>query len=167
VSEAPVRVPNDPSGSPGSALSEFVRLQTEFQARLAEETISYLRRLQGAAAPAAPGTVVMPDADGTLDAAAQPGGSAVLELEVENRQRVHCMVTPVLGQLVAASGVTWMPAAEATPPSLLVAPEQVVKLAVALAVPPELPPDTYRGSLVLQGFRQGGVPVAVTVEAAP
>jgi hypothetical protein len=161
-----VRVPNDPAGSPGNPLSELVRLQTEFQARLAEETISYLRRLQGAAAPASPGTVVMPDGDGTLQAAAKPGGSAALELEIENRQRVHCMVTPALGQLVAASGVTWMPAAEATPPSLLVAPEQVATIALGVAVPPELPPDVYRGMLLLQGFRQGGIPVAITVEAA-
>ena len=161
-----VRVPNDPAGSPGNAFSEFVRLQTEFQARLAEETISYLRRLQGAAAPSSPGTVVMPDGAETLQASARPGGTAMLELEVENRQRVHCMVTPALGQLVAASGVTWMPAAEATPPSLLVAPEQVVALPIAVAVPPELPPDTYRGMLVLQGFRQGGIPVAVVVEPA-
>lgn len=161
-----VRVPNDPAGPPGNPLSELVRLQTEFQARLAEETISYLRRLQGAAAPASPGTVVMPDGDSTLHATAKPGGSAKLELEIENRQRVHCMVTPALGQLGAASGVTWMPAAEASPPSLLVAPEQVVSLAVAVAVPPELPPDTYRGMLVLQGFRQGGVPVAIAVEPA-
>jgi hypothetical protein len=161
-----VRVPNDPAGSPGNPLSELVRLQTEFQARLAEETISYLRRLQGAAAPASPGTVVMPDGDGTLHATAKPGGSAALELEIENRQRVHCMVTPALGQLVAPSGVTWMPAVEAAPPSLLVAPEQVVALALAVTVPTELPPDTYRGLLVLQGFRQNGIPVAVTVESA-
>jgi hypothetical protein len=161
-----VRVPNDPAGSPGNPLSELVRLQTEFQARLAEETIAYLRRLQGAAAPASPGTVVMPDGDETLQAAAKPGGSATLELEVENRQRVHCMVTPALGQLVAASGVTWMPSVVASPPSLLVAPEQVAGLSLAVTVPPELPPDTYRGMLVLQGFRQGGIPVAVAVEGA-
>ena len=159
-----VRIPNDPAGSPGNALSEFMRLQTEFQARLAEETIAYLRRIQGAAAPASPGTVVMPDGDETLKATATPGGSATLELEVENRQRVHCMVTPALGQLVAPSGVTWMPSVDASPPSLLVAPEQVVALSLAVAVPPELPPDTYRGMLVLQGFRQGGIPVAVAVE---
>jgi hypothetical protein len=162
-----MRVPNDPPGPPGNPLSELMRLQTEFQARLAEETISYLRRLQGAAAPASPGTVVMPDGDSTLHATATPGGSAKLELEIENRQRVHCMVTPALGQLGAASGVTWMPAAEASPPSLLVGPEQVVAIAVAVAVPPELPPDTYRGMLVLQGFRQGGIPVAIAVEPAP
>jgi hypothetical protein len=159
-----VRVPNDPAGSSGNAVSEFLRLQTEFQARLAEETIAYLRRLQGAAAPASPGTVVMPDGDETLAGNAAPGGSAALELEVENRQRVHCMVTPALGQLVAPSGVTWMPAVEASPPSLLIAPEEVAGLSLAVAVPPELPPDTYRGMLVLQGFRQGGIPVAIAVD---
>jgi hypothetical protein len=162
-----VRIPNDPAGSPGNAVSEFLRLQTEFQARLAEETIAYLRRLQGAAAPASPGTVVMPDGDETLKGTAKPGGSAELELEVENRQRVHCMVTPALGQLVAPSGVTWMPSMQATPPSLLVAPEQVAGLSLAVAVPAELPPDTYRGMLVLQGFRQGGIPVAIAVDGTP
>jgi hypothetical protein len=160
-----LRVPNDPSEGPGNTLSEFVRLQTEFQARLAQETISYLRRLQGAAAPAAPGTVVMPDPDGTLEAGGRAGGSTRFELEVENRQRVHCMVTPVLGSLVSASGVTWTPEAEIVPLSLLVAPEQVVQLAVSVALPPELPAGAYRGSLILQGFREGGVPVLVTVEA--
>jgi hypothetical protein len=76
------------------------------------------------------------------------------------------MVTPALGQLVAPSGVTWMPAVDATPPSLLVAPEQVVQLALAVAVPSELPPDTYRGLLVLHGFRRNGIPVAVMVDGA-
>ena len=52
--------PTTPAGGPAARFGELMRLQTEFQARLAEETLRYLRRLQGAAAPAAPGTVVMP-----------------------------------------------------------------------------------------------------------
>jgi hypothetical protein len=31
-------------------------------------------------------------------------------------------------------------------------------------VPADLPPGTYRGALVLQGFRNGAVPVAVEVK---
>src|SRR2546426_1122881 len=47
-------------GDGGGTFSELLRLQTEFQTRLAEETLNYLRRVQGAAAPASPGTVLVP-----------------------------------------------------------------------------------------------------------
>ena len=158
-----VRVPNDPSGEPGGAMGELLRLQTQFQARLAEETISYLRRLQGAAAPNAPGTVLVPEPGTVLEAAGVPGHSLELSLEVENRQRVHCMITPLLGVLVDAAGVTWSPDAAAVPPSRLVGPGEEARLELAVAVPAELPPGTYRGALLLQGFREGGVPVALAI----
>ena len=40
--------------SPPNPLSDWLRLQSDFQARLADETLRYLRRLQGAVAPATP-----------------------------------------------------------------------------------------------------------------
>lgn len=164
-----VRIDNDPSGDPGGggggSLGELLRLQTQFQARLAEETIAYLRRLQGAAAPNAPGTVVVPAEGESLAARGAPGGVAELVIEIENRQRVHCMVTPQLGPLVDATGVTWSPAVEAAPPSQLVGPGEVTALTLHVAIPPELPTGTYRGVLILQGFRDGGVPVSVEVAA--
>ena len=152
-------------GGGGGAFSELLRLQTEFQARLAEETLNYLRRVQGAAAPAAPGTVLVPRDDATLTGAGSPGSTVVLRLEIENRQRVHCVVTPMIAPLVNSDGVTWFPSTEARPPSTLLAPGQVRTLEVAVPLPAELPPATYRGALLLQGFADGGI--AVAIEAAP
>jgi hypothetical protein len=160
-----MRIPNDPGEQGGGgAFGELLRLQTEFQARLAEETIRYLRRLQGTVMPAAPGTVLRPDDNVELRGAGRPGDVVTLELEVENRQRVHSMVTPRLEPLVEASGVTWFPELEPTPGSELVPPGEVRPLALPVQVPADLPPGTYRGALVLQGFRNGAVPVAVEVK---
>jgi hypothetical protein len=158
-----MRVPSDPPDEQRGPLSELIRLQSEFQARLADETLRYLRRLQGAFAPAAPGTVVMPDGDGMLRAAGRPGERVALRLEAENRQRVHTLVTPLLTPLVARTGTTWFPAAEPTPASTLLAPAEVGIVTLELSVPAELPPDLYRGALLLQGFRESGVPVAIEV----
>ena len=152
-------------GGGGGAFSELLRLQTEFQARLAEETLNYLRRVQGAAAPAAPGTVLVPRDDATLTAAGSPGSTVVLRLEIENRQRVHCVVTPMIAPLVNGDGVTWFPSTDARPPSTLLAPGQMRTLEVAVPLPAELPPATYRGALLLQGFGDGGVTVAIEATA--
>ena len=140
-------------------------MQAEFQARLADETLRYLRRLQGAAAPTSPGTVVLPDSAAELRATGAPGSTAEVRLEVENLQRVHCMVTPMLSPLVSTSGVTWFPAVDADPATVLLAPQEVGTLTFRLSLPEKLPCDTYKGVLSLQGFRQSGVPVTVTVAA--
>ena len=160
-----MRVSNEESPGAGGVFSDLLRLQTEFQARLAEETLHYLRRLQGAAAPTAPGTVLVPAGDTQLTASGLPGASVTLTLEIENRQRVHCVVTPMLGPLVSADGVTWFPSADSSPASTLVAPNQVKTVELTVALPAEIPPGTYRGALVLQGFGDGGVPVAVEARA--
>lgn len=157
-----MRVSNEPGG-PTGAFAEMFRLQADFQARLAEETLRYLRRLQGAVVPASPGTVVVPSAETGLHAAGAPGASAVLAVEIENLQRVHCMVTPQLTPLVSAAGVTWFPSVETATASRLVAPNTVEQLAISIAVPAELPPDEYRGALLLQGFRSNSLPVVIEV----
>jgi hypothetical protein len=144
----------------------LLRLQAQFQARLAEEALGYMRRLQGATAPAAPGTVLVPDPDTTLEARGRCGGTVELRVELENRQRVHCMVRPLLGELVSAQGVTWHPEAEVHPPTRLVAPGETAEVVIAVVLPPVLPAATYRGSLVLLGFRKGGLPVSITAETA-
>ena len=156
-----MRVESDPPDEQRGPLSELLRLQSEFQARLADETLRYLRRLQGAFAPAAPGTVVRSDGDGELRATGRPGQRVHLRLEAENRQRVHCLVTPMLTPLVARTGTTWFPAAEPSPPATLLAPGEVGTVTVELVLPAELPADVYKGALVLQGFREGGVPVTI------
>lgn len=159
-----MRVSNEAGGGPSGAFSELFRLQADFQARLAEETLRYMRRLQGAVVPAAPGTVMMP-AEGLELRAAAAGGEAVLALEIENLQRVHCMVTPQLTPLVSAAGVTWFPAAEMATASRLVAPGGVERIEIPVAVPAELPDGEYRGALLLQGFRQSTIPVTFTIGA--
>ena len=158
-------ISNDPDPGPGNTLSELLRLQTEFQARLAEETVAYLRRLQGAG-QADRGRIVMPDGGDLIEASGVPGGEIELRAELENRQRVHSMVTPLLGPLVSVDGVTWTPAAIAQPPSLLVAPGEQATAALSFPIPAELPSGTYRGALFLQGFRADVVPVAVSVSAS-
>lgn len=159
-----MRVTNEPGGAgPSGAFAELFRLQSDFQSRLAEETLRYLRRLQGAVVPAAPGTVVVPDAGSELRVSATPGSSAKLTLEIENLQRVHCMVTPQLTPLVSASGVTWFPSVENATASKLIAPNTVEPLPITFGVPAELPAGEYRGALVLQGFRSNSLGVLVTV----
>lgn len=160
-----MRVSNEPDGGGATgALSELFRLQADFQARLAEETLRYMRRLQGAVVPAAPGTVMMPAEGLELRAQAEPGGRAELSLEIENLQRVHCMVTPQLTPLVSPAGVTWFPEAEMATASRLLPPGAVEKVAIPIVVPPGLPQGEYRGALLLQGFRQSTVPVIVAIE---
>lgn len=160
-----MRVSNDPerAGGPSGAFAEMFRLQAEFQSRLAEETLRYLRRLQGAVVPSAPGTVVVPAADSALETSGAPGTTAELSLEIENLQRVHCLVTPQLTPLVGTSGVTWFPAVESATASKLVAPSAVQEIRLAFAIPSELPAGDYRGALVLQGFRQNALSVLVHI----
>jgi hypothetical protein len=159
-----MRITNEPGGSgPTGAFAEMFRLQADFQSRLAEETLRYLRRLQGAVVPAAPGTVVIPGKDAELRAEAAAGTTATLSLEIENLQRVHCMVTPQLTPLVSASGVTWFPLVENATASKLLPPGTVETLPITFEVPAGLPGGEYRGALVLQGFRSNSLGVLVSV----
>jgi len=156
-------VTNDPPGG-GGAFGEFLQVQADFQARMAEETMRYLRRLQGVLEPHSPGTVVRPGTEG-LSASGVPGGTAELTLQVENCQRVHTTLTPGLTPLVAADGTTWFPDADIRPATRLIAPDEVAEVRIELAVPEELPPALYQGVMVLQGFRASDVPVAIEVTA--
>lgn len=161
-----MRILNEPEDEAAGAFGELLRIQNEFQTRLAEEALKYLRRLQGAAMPAAPGTVMAPDGAAGLRTSGRAGESVELRLEVENRQRVHCSLAPTLTPLVEASGVTWFPAAEPSPVVALIAPGEVAPLVIGLPLPPELPAGTYNGALMLQGFRDGAVAVSVDVTGA-
>lgn len=158
-----VRIPNEPENDAERAFGELLRIQNDFHTRLAEEALKYLHRLQGTAMPTAPGTVMMPGEASELRASGRAGESVELRLEVENRQRVHCSLTPVLTPLVGAAGVTWFPAAEPSPVITLLAPGQVVPLVIKLPLPSHLPVGTYNGALLLQGFREGALAVAVVV----
>lgn len=92
-----------------------------------------------------------------------PGGTVELTLEVENRQAVHCVVTPALSSLCSESGTTWFPDVADTPASTLVAPGEQAELTLHVPVPGNLPAGTYRGALFLQGMRWQGVPVVATI----
>jgi len=156
-----VRVPNETENETGNAFAELLRLQTEFQTKLVEDTLTHLRRLQGAAMPVAPTTVLKPGGVSELWASGTSGATVILNLELENRQRVHCVVSPVLSPLVETSGVTWFPAIE--PMTLLLAPEEIAPLSISMAVPGEIPVGVYRGALLLQGFRTAAIAVAIDV----
>jgi len=156
-----VRVTNETGRDIGAAFAELLRLQTEFQTRLTEETLNHLRRLQGATMPVAPATVLMPGGDSELRATGSPGTTTELKLELENRQRVHCVVTPMLSPLVETSGVTWFPST--APSVLLIAPDEIAQANIALELPAEIPAGVYRGALLLHGFHAGAVAVVIEV----
>jgi hypothetical protein len=162
-----MKISNDPAEEKNRPFTELFRLQTEFQARLADETLRYLRRLQGAAAPASPGTVMIPGGVSDLKGAGAPGSPVELKLEVENLQRVHCTASPTLSPLVSASGITWFPESESTPVTMLVAPGATAELRLRVAIPAQLPPGVYRGCLMLHGFRDGALPVVIEVGETP
>ena len=158
-----MKISNKESDGKEQPFAEMFRLQTEFQSRLADETLRYLRRLQGSAAPASPGTIVIPENNNALVASAVQGGTASLEVEVENLQRVHSSATPALSPLVSSLGVTWFPDSEASPPSLLIPPDTSLPLKLLVAVPQDLPDGVYQGCVLLQGFQNGTVPVKIEV----
>ena len=160
-----MRVSNESEGTPSGPFAEFLRLQTDFQARLADETLRYLRRLQGTIGPATPGTVAFPVDGLEVAGEAAPGGTLALALEIENLQRVHCVVTPQLTPFVAPNGTTWLPTIRDGSGSRLVPPGAVLTLALTLEVPEALPPATYRAALLLQGFRDGAIAVRAVIES--
>jgi hypothetical protein len=149
--------------SAGGAFGELMRLQAEFQGRLADETLRYLRRMQGLFEPHAPGTVIQPEQPEPLRTTGSPGGSASWTLEAENRQRVHTVLSPALTPMVSGDGTTWVPEAEVVPAVGLLAPDETVNVTVVALLPADLPVGDYRGLLVLRGLRSGGVPVVVEV----
>lgn len=159
-----VRISTDPGGRSAEASAQVLRLQNDFYARLAEETLNYLRGLQGVLVPAAPGTVLLPEPGAALGAAGRPGDAVGLTLEITNDQPVHCVVTPALSSLVSPSGVTWFPSARVHPAYLLVPPGRTETSHIELTLPAELPVGVYRGVLLLHGAPQG-VAVTITVEA--
>jgi hypothetical protein len=160
-----MRVTNESEGS-GGAFAELVRLQTDFQARLADETLRYLRRLQGLSGPSAPGTVIAAAKGLEVKAQGQEGGSVAVTLEVQNMQPVYCVVLPQLTPLVSQSGTIWLPVTDSGSGSMLVAPGAVVAIAFSIGVPDTLTAGTYRGALILQGFREGAIPLTIEISEA-
>lgn len=149
--------------NPPNPVADWIRLQSDFQARLTDETFRYLRRLQGAVAPVTPGTVLLPEDGPDLKAVATPGGAFEITLEVTNVQRVHAAGVPALDPLVSADGATWYPDVQFSPEFSLVAPEETVKFVIRVAVPQAVPDGTYIGVLSLRGLRQQTYRLSVEV----
>src|SRR3954451_9934353 len=114
----------EPPQGAGEALTEILRLQTEFQGRMVDETLKYLRPVQGMFEPHSPGTVLRPDALAVLAVSAPVGGRTSVQLDVENRQRVHTALAAVLTPLVGDDGTTWFVDADARPAFRLLAPAE-------------------------------------------
>lgn len=151
-----------PGGGSMDDFSRLLQLQTDFHARLTEETLSYLRRIQGTLSPKVPGTVVEPGEVETLEARGRPGGTARLKVEIENTQPSHTVATPQLTPLTTQTGRMWFAGMEAA--STLVGPGEVKTLKLSIPVPDEVKPGVYRGGLMLIGFRQGAVPLTVRIQ---
>ncbi|NUU17906.1 hypothetical protein HP550_11665 [Cellulomonas humilata] len=153
----------EPPHGAGDTLSEILRLQTEFQGRMVDETLRYLRRVQGMFEPHSPGTVLRPDAPDALAVTVPVGGRTSVQLDVENRQRVHTALAAVLTPLVGDDGTTWFVDADARPAFRLLAPAEQARVTVRLRVPADVPPGLYRGLVTLRGLHPAGVPLEVTV----
>lgn len=150
---------------PKGPINDLLRLQTDFQQRLASETLRYLRQLQGLVGPTVPGTLVLPDEGLELRAEGVAGSSVTLGVALENRQRVHTLVSPSLSPLVSDAGVTWFVDAEVTPSSALLASDETATVTVTIAAPADTPSGAYRGALLLHGFERGALPVRVVITA--
>jgi hypothetical protein len=71
----------------------------------------------------------------------------------------------MLSPFVHASGATWFPSA-VHQTSLLLAPEQIDTIRIQLPLPSGIPEGIFRGALLLQGFRENAILVAITVASA-
>lgn len=146
-----------------TAFEELIRLQSTFQENLSQATMNYLRQIQGMVGPVTPGTVVERRQGAGLALALEPGGAARTSFTVENRQRVHAMITPMLTPLVSAEGATWFAEAELAPATALLATDEVGTFALALTAPESMPVGVYRGAILLYGCANGVMPLEITV----
>ena len=154
---------HDHPPSPSNGFEELLRLQSSFQQSLTDATMNYLRQLQGLVGPVTPGTGVKRTEATARAASLAPGGRAELKIRVENRQRVHAMVTPMLTPLVLDNGTTWFAEAGFSPPTTLLATNDVATFTLALSAPADMPLGTYRGAILIYGASDGVIPLEVTV----
>ena len=149
-----------------SAFEELLRLQSSFQQSLTDATMNYLRQLQGLVGPVTPGTVVQRTEGIARSANVAPGGKVEMTFRVENRQRVHSMVTPMLSPLVSDSGTTWFADAQVSPATALLASDEVGEFTLALSAPKDMPVGIYRGAILIYGAAAGVIPLEVKVAKA-
>ncbi|WP_299402378.1 hypothetical protein [uncultured Roseobacter sp.] len=154
---------HDHGSAPPSPFEELMKLQSAFQQSLSQATMQYLRQLQGIVGPVTPGTVVQQVDGATIELKMRPGAQAKATVTVENRQRVHSMVTPMITPLVSDTGATWFAQTAFTPPTALLATDEVMEFALVLDAPAEMPVGVFRGAVLIYGCSDGVVPLEVTV----
>ncbi|WP_299508039.1 hypothetical protein [uncultured Roseobacter sp.] len=154
---------HDHGSAPPSPFEELMKLQSAFQQSLSQATMQYLRQLQGIVGPVTPGTVVQQVAGATIELKMRPGAQAKATVTVENRQRVHSMVTPMITPLVSDTGATWFAQTAFSPPTALLATDEVMEFALVLYAPAEMPVGVFRGAVLIYGCSDGVVPLEVTV----
>ena len=147
-----------------SPIAQILKAQYEYQTKSLEEYMKYLSVLQGTIGPYAPGTIMTPSPDLELEAASTPGTTVELTLKVENKQFAYSVVSPVMTPFITESGITWFPDVEFSPVSMLLAPQETKKIVIKIKLPTELSPNLFHGSLLLIGFRFGGIPVKIRVK---
>ena len=146
---------------------EMLKLQSKFQESLTQATMSYLRQLQGVVGPVVPGTLVdLTETEGVFVTVA-PGKSISFDIEIENRQRVHSLITPMLSPLVNDTGVTWIPEVSTVPASKLLATNETGTFKFDLKAPTQTPVGVFRGACLIYGCTRGVVPLMVTVDRGP
>ncbi|WP_299681173.1 hypothetical protein [uncultured Roseobacter sp.] len=154
---------HDHGGTPSSPFEELMKLQSAFQQSLSQATMQYLRQLQGIVGPVTPGTVVQQIDGAGVDLKLRPGGQAKASVTVENRQRVHSMITPMITPLVSDTGATWFAQTAFAPPTALLATDESLEFALVLDAPADMPVGVYRGAVLIYGCSDGVVPLEVTV----
>lgn len=158
---------HDHGSTPSSPFEELMKLQSAFQQSLSQATMQYLRQLQGIVGPVTPGTVVQQVEGAGVTLKLRPGGQAKASVNVENRQRVHSMVTPMITPLVSDTGATWFAQTAFTPPTALLATDEALEFALVLEAPKDMPVGVYRGAVLIYGCSDGVVPLEVTVAKQP
>lgn len=154
---------HDPGSTPSSPFEELMKLQSAFQQSLSQATMQYLRQLQGIVGPVTPGTVVQHVDGAGVDLKLHPGAQAKASVNVENRQRVHSMVTPMITPLVSDTGATWFAQTSFSPPTALLATDEMLEFGLVLDAPANMPVGVYRGAVLIYGCSDGVVPLEVTV----
>ena len=157
---------HDHSSAGSSPFEELIKLQNSFQESLSQATMNYLRQLQGLVGPVTPGTVVQSVKGGGITLKLAPGAKGEASVNVENRQRVHSLITPMLTPLVSDSGATWFVEAAFTPPTALLATDDTIDIALSLTAPKDVPLGVYRGAVLIYGCADGVIPFEVTVARA-
>ncbi|MFX0115332.1 MAG: hypothetical protein ACFFB3_12355 [Candidatus Hodarchaeota archaeon] len=159
------RITNDPrTVLDESPIAQIFKVQYEYQKRVFEDYMKYLRMLIGNVGAYTPGTIIAPKKALELEAAAAAGSTVEMSAEVENRQLAYCTVSPTITPFTTVSGITWFPMAEFSPGLVLLAPQEVKQISMKIKLPTELSPGLYHGLLLLIGFRHDGIPVKIEVQ---